>query len=133
MTFAQTKRDSIEKLLSSVSSPLKKLHVVEIAPYVDSINNYRDSLPRFLLNPCFDWNASLWEDAHSPISLRWEILSKVTNMKALETIILQKDKRLKLHCSHSSDKVYPYLAMPMIDQSFYQLIRKRYQQLKQSG
>lgn len=98
--------------------------------YVDSINAYdHGALPSFLDDPCFDWNVSLWESFHSPVSLRWMVLSKVSNKNALKAILANKDRRLKLVCSRQKDKVYPFLTVDMIEQSTYKLIQKRYRQL----
>ena len=98
--------------------------------FSDSLNSYsKGPLPAFLFNPCFDWDTSLWDDAHSPTSLRWKVLSKVTNKKGLKTILSSNDNRLKEHCNHLSDSIYPRLSVPRIKESFYQLIKERYKQL----
>ena len=98
--------------------------------YADSINKYEDGLlPNFLFDECFDWKASLWKNLHSPTSLRWEVLKQVCNKRALRKILATRDKRLKQLCSRKPEKVYPYIVVPMIDKSFYQLIKKRYRQL----
>jgi hypothetical protein len=102
----------------------------ELRLYVDSLNNYESgALPKFVTNPCFDWSVWLWESFHSPVSLRWMILARVSSKKALKALLASEDKRLKLVCSRQKDKVYPYLTVDMIEQSTYKLIQKRIRQL----
>jgi hypothetical protein len=106
----------------------KKAH--EIKLFADSINKYSGgTIPSFLLNSCFDWQPYYWKDMHSAVSLRWIILKKVHNRKALKKLLHTNNNKLKDLCSHRSDKVYPYLSVPMINKSFYQLILKRYKEL----
>jgi hypothetical protein len=127
---AQVHADSIGKVIVPITLSFAKQREWKITSYADSINNYKgDIMPSFLFNACFDWNASLWEGLHSPVSLRWKILLKVNNKQTLKMILLTHDKRLRQRCSHISDDVYPYLAVPMIKKSFYQLIKERYRQL----
>ena len=98
--------------------------------FADSINYYSSgALPRFLFNECFDFESDLWESLHSPVSLRWKILQNVNSRKALQMILNAGDKRLKKKCSYKKGS-NPELIVPMIRKSFFQLVRKRYKQLK---
>jgi hypothetical protein len=130
--FGQTNQDSSKSFITV--SPLKvdigQENLKKIVVFADSINKYYGGPPpQFIFDVCFDWNASFWPDLHSPTSVRWQILEEVTNKKALKMILKIQDKRMKLKCSHITDKVYPYLTVPMINKSFYQLMRKRFRQL----
>lgn len=98
--------------------------------FADSLNNYAGGqLPDFLFDECFDLQRNLWEGLHSPVSLRWKVLEKVTNKQALKMILDIHDKRLKQKCSYDKGS-NPEIVIPMIEKSFSQLIRKRYKQLK---
>lgn len=109
---------------------VEKQRQQKITNYVDSINNYNGkTVPEFLLTTCFDWQPYLWQDLHTPTSLRWMILCKVSNKNALLKLLNLNDPRLRLVCTRQSDKIYPYLSVPMIELSFYELIKKRYEQL----
>ncbi|SHN46125.1 hypothetical protein [Chitinophaga sp. CF418] len=103
----------------------------QILTYADSLNSYtQGALPVFLFDECFDTQASLWHDLHSPVSLRWKILKKVNNKAALKRILNTDDNRLDKKCSYGDRKESEF-DIPMIDRSFRQLIRKRYDQLKE--
>lgn len=102
----------------------------KINSFADSINRYAEKeLPSFLFDECFDLQSSLWEGLHSPVSLRWKVLEKVNNREVLRTILNTNDKRLKKKCAYNKGS-QPEIIIPMIEKSFYQLIRKRYKQLK---
>ncbi len=108
----------------------KQLKVKKLNLYADSLNFYKDgALPSFLVDPCLDWNGYFWEGLHSPVSVRWMVLARVTNKTALKNILASNDKRLKLVCGHQKDKFYPFLTVDMIEQSMYKLIQKRIKQL----
>ena len=128
---AQTKKDSSQvHVTPGLHIDRIKVRNEKLAVFIDSLISFKGgTLPNFLLNKCFDWNASLWDDVDSPISLRWNILSKVNNKKALKSILGSNDKRLKQHCTNLRERVYPYLTIPRIKESFYILIKKRYKQL----
>jgi len=128
---AQTRIDSIRKARNSMSTGINFIELREkkISAYADSINRYTGGvLPNFLFDLCLDWKAEYWPGLHTATSVRWMILEKVNNKTSLKLILNTRDKRLKSRCNHVSDNVYPYLSVPMIKQSFYQLIRKRYRQ-----
>ena len=132
LACAQTRRDSIRQVVVSISVGIngKELRNQEIAAYADSINRYTGGeLPHFLFDLCLDWKASYWPDMHTATSVRWMILEKANNKAALKLLLNSGSPQLKLTCKHTADTVYPYLAVPMIKKSFYQLIRKRYRQL----
>ena len=127
--FAQTKSDT--SVLVSVGLGLDKVkeRQEKINAFADSINNYTTgALPEFLLDECFDNQVSLWEGFHSPISLRWKILEKVSDKDALKQILATHDKRLKRKCRYNRGS-NPEIIIPMIRKSFYQLLQKRYRQL----
>jgi len=130
--FAQVISDTSQDVLVTVGIGInfKKLRDDKIRTYADSLNNYRTGkLPDFLFDECIDWHKSFWESLHSAVSVRWIILEKVYCKQALKAILDSQDKRLKKVCDHQCDKIYPYLAVPMIEKSFYQLVTKRYKQL----
>ncbi len=61
--------------------------------------------------------------------LKWMVLEKVNNKQTLKKILDSKDLRLKEKCGYSND-FYPHLVIPMIEESFYQLVLKRYNEMK---
>ncbi|GAA3968853.1 hypothetical protein [Mucilaginibacter dorajii] len=132
LLFAQEVKDTTQKVTVKVGLKvdlIKQRHD-KINAYADSINSYiSGKLPDFLFDECFDWQKSFWPDLHSAVSVRWEILEKVHNQRALKAILNTRNKKLKRICDHKSDKVYPYLSVPMIEKSFYQLIQRRYKQI----
>ncbi len=101
----------------------------KIVIYADSINLYSGGkIPNFLINECFDLQSYLWQGFHSPISLRWKILGKVNNKKALKRLLDSNDKRLLSICNYEKG-TNPEIVVPLIGKSFYELIWKRYKQL----
>lgn len=122
---AQEVNDTIPKIgIDRVKAREEKITV-----YADSINNYvSGTLPDFLFDECFDLQSSLWQGFHSPVSLRWKVLEKVTNKQALKAILDTHDKRLDKKCSYDKGS-NPEIVVPMIEQSFCQLMGKRYKQL----
>lgn len=95
--------------------------------FADSINNYNGgNVPCFLYNECFDLNAPLWRGLHSSVSLRWEVLQRVNNKKALKMLLKSANKReLNKKCS-LIDRDNQEDRISLIDKSFGALIRKRY-------
>lgn len=99
--------------------------------FSDSINNYNGgNVPCFLYNECFDLNAPLWRGFHSNVSLRWEVLQRVNNKKALKMLLKSaNEKKLNKKCSLiNKDNQEDYI--PLIDKSFRALIRKRYKEME---
>ena len=97
--------------------------------FAEKINNYKQGkLPSFIFNQCFDLQTNLWEGFHSPVSLRWKVLEKVTNKKALQHILFTNDKRLKKKCRYNKVS-NPEITIPMIQLSTFQLLRKRFREL----
>lgn len=102
-----------------------------ITRYVDSLNfasNEKD-LPQFLSNCQFDYsNRGAWESFHNPISLRAQIINRITNCRPLQLIV---------NSSNESFKRKPYiqdnLAPPFIELSFYDLVLKRIKTLNCNG
>lgn len=98
--------------------------------FADSLNNYSEGeLPSFLKNQCFDWQRAYWEGLHSPISVRWQVLKRVDNKQALKSILKEGRKVLRKKCELRKEVSYPYLKVPDIGKSFFQLIKRRYKQL----
>jgi hypothetical protein len=130
-SFAQNGKDSGKYVLpdSTIKLDFAKRRLDAMAKYVESINNYTSgALPGFLFEQCFDQRVTLWETLHSPASLRWEVLKKVTNKHALKQILDTQCKALKIVCDYKPTS-YPHLVIPMIEKSFYELIEERYKQL----
>lgn len=125
--IAQTNNDTVVTVRLGTGIDRIKEKEARISLFADSINNYTGGkLPRFLLNKCFDRQSNLWKGPHSSVSPRWKILEKVNNKEALKRILSTNDKRLKRKCKYSKDSE---ITMPMIKESFYQLLWKRYEQL----
>lgn len=98
--------------------------------YVDSLNNLglKDDIPRFVFDECLEYDIILRGSYHSDVSVRWEILKKVTNKAALQMILQSDDRRLKARCGkYKGDRK---LKIPFSDKSFYDLVEKRYGMLK---
>jgi hypothetical protein len=99
----------------------------KLALYADSLSNYQSGpLPNFIKEICFEHTHEyLWPSIHSPISVRWKILEKVTNRKALIRIINSEEPSLDSICLEKGiDRI------PEDGASFKQLITKRLKQLK---
>lgn len=132
-SFGQVLKDSSNKLPTefTINVDVAALKNQRVNSYVDSINCYRGGeLPRFLLDKCFELtNRDFWPGLHKPISVRWLILKKIDDKKTLERILKRKDERLKQKCGYVIPKEYPSLDIPMINISFYELMKKRYKEL----
>ncbi|SFW26461.1 hypothetical protein [Chitinophaga sancti] len=127
---AQRKNDAAEVLVMPLHIDRAKGREDKLVLLADSLNNYKGGiLPDFLFDACIDWNASYWKDLHAATSVRWLILKHVTNKQSLKLIIDQHDKRLDELCRKKAENVYPYLKIPMIKKSFYQLIKDRRKEL----
>lgn len=127
--IAQTKNDTIITVSVGLGIDRIKERQEKIKDFADSINNYTGgALPNFLFDECFDSQSNLWDGLHSPVSLRWKVLEKVSSKDALKRILATHDKRLKTKCSYNKGS-NPEITIPMIEKSFCQLIRKRYKQL----
>lgn len=127
-SLAQNPKDTTKFV--TVSPSLKIRRSDEVKAYADSINNYIKGtpLPNFLLDECFEIDNLLWKSFHPSSSVRWEILLKVTNKPALKVIMQTFSERLKQKCSY--ERIHAYkISIPTAEQSFYQLMRKRYKQL----
>ena len=114
----------------TVSPGLKVIRNDDIKAYADSINNYVEGndVPNFLLDKCFEFDNMLWKSFHPSSSVRWEILSMVSNKRALKTIMQEFSVKLKRKCS--AERIHAYkVSIPTANQSFYELMRKRYMQL----
>jgi hypothetical protein len=129
--LGQKLSDSTLKYLVGYRLDADSLRKIQFQLYVDSLNNYhKGSLPKYLFDVCFDLQAGLWKGGlHSPMSIRWSVLEKVNNKKVLNYILSLNDKRLKRKCNYMATP-YPNLTIPMIDKSFYDLIKMRYEQIK---
>jgi hypothetical protein len=61
--------------------------------------------------------------------LRWEVLQKVNNKQALAMLLKTDRKKMDKKCTTlNKEKQEDHL--PSIDKSFWQLIRKRYKELR---
>ena len=127
--IAQKNNDTVITVSVGLGIDRVKERQEMINTFADSINNYRaGTLPDFLFDNCFDSQSNLWEGFHSPVSLRWKVLEKVSNKDALKQILATHDKRLKKKCNYDKGS-NPEIIIPMIEKSFCQLLRKRYKQL----
>ena len=128
MLIAQKNNNTIVNVsfgIDRVKARHEKINV-----FADSLNSYTNgTLPNFLFDECFDLQSNLWDGLHSPVSLRWKVLEKVNNKQSMKMILATHDKRLKQKCSYDKGS-NPQIVVPMIQKSFYQLIRKRYKQIK---
>lgn len=102
----------------------------ELKQLADSINHFSgEELPSFLKDECLDWQGRYWEGLHSPTSVRWEVLKRVENKRALRELLQIGSENLKKRCSWKKLDVYPFLEIPDINKSFYELIKLRLTQL----
>ncbi len=99
----------------------------------DSINSYSKTkiFPDFLKDECIDWNVSFWEGFHSPVSVRWKVLSLVTEKRSLELLLQKRPEVLKRKCNlKRTYQAYPGdLTPPLINISMYELIIRRLKEL----
>lgn len=76
-----------------------------IKEYVDSIEQVKskNKLPAFLYNSCFAEELPIVVYHHPNIDVRWEIIKRVKNRKAIKLILSNGDNRLKEVCSKKND------------------------------
>jgi hypothetical protein len=126
--IGQTRRDTIVLQSEKVSRNVPQIRKDAITFRADSLNNYMSGpLPVFLFDSCFEERTSLQPTGvHGHISLRWEILKRVTNKKALKRALKNGGDRLKVKCGYirRSDIRSEYM-----DKSFHELIVKRIKEL----
>lgn len=111
---------SKQKIMQDENKTFLELYIAE---YVDSINNSSKEieLPQFLCDPQFDYKKSgIWESPHNPISVRGEIINRVSNCKSLQLIINSKNEGFRTK-PHIEDNLTP----PLIELSFFDLAFKR--------
>ena len=98
--------------------------------YSDSLNNLSsaDDIPAFVFNECIEYDIRLRKDYHAETSVRWEILKKVSNKKALQIVMQSQDQRLRRKCVKYKDE--KKLNNTFSDKSFYDLLKKRCDALK---
>ena len=126
---AQKKDTAIQIAVQKGSIDKVKERSDRIVKYADSINHYRlEAPPTFIFDACFDYNSDLWEDLHTPTSLRWKVLKHVTNKQALRRIMTNYKARLETKCTNNKIIDYPF-AIPKIKCSFFQLMSLRYKEL----
>jgi hypothetical protein len=128
-SFGQKAKDTTKFI--TVSPGLKVERDDDIKTYADSINNYTEGkdIPNFLFEKCFELDNMLRKSFHPSSSVRWEVLLRVSNKCALKTIMQKFSVKLKRKCSDErilANKV----STPTANQSFYELMRKRYIQLQ---
>lgn len=95
--------------------------------YIDSLNDAvsEAELPHFLNDSQFDYrNKGAWESFHNPISVRAQIIDRVSNCKPLQLIIISKNKNFKKKPIIEND-----LRLPCGEQSFYDIAMKRIETL----
>lgn len=66
---------------------------IQLQPYVDSINSIDFSsdtlhIPYFIFDECFDLQPTLWEDLHSPVSLRLYIIERISSISQIEKLVV---------------------------------------------
>jgi len=119
---------SVEDIVVPVAINRAKEIESRIQTYADSINFIQDhDFPRFLFDPCMDLDKSLWVYLEPRASVRWSILEKVTNKRAIEDIANSKDKRLKSNCAVVRKE---WRTIPYLNKSFKQLARIRLGQIE---
>ncbi len=124
---AQSKNDTLTTVEVEIDKKLEREE--KITFFANSINSYDGGdLPAFLFDSCFDTQFDLWEGLPGPVSLRWMVLEQVYNKEALGLILSSQDKRLKTKCKYDK-RANDGIVIPMISESYYQLIQKRYKQL----
>jgi hypothetical protein len=100
-----------------------------IKEYVDSIEQIRSKnrLPIFLYNSCFAEELPIIIYHHPNMDLRWEIIKRVKNKKAIKLILNNEDKRLKDICSKKNDGS---MSGEYANLSLYELFKMRYNNLQ---
>jgi hypothetical protein len=130
---AQRNNDTVVTISVGLGIDKVKERQKKIKCFADSINNYKGGvLPTFLFNECFDLESNLWNGLHSAVSLRWNVLKKVSNKEALKKILASHDKRLKRKCNYDKS-ANPLIEVPLIRKSFYDLIQIKLSQLKHTS
>jgi hypothetical protein len=123
-------QDDVKKSLIGFTVSMEKAKEDSLRVYSDSINTYKGGiLPYFLSDECFDLRRSLWPEVHPTVSLRQEIFKNVNNKKALKLLLKTNDKELKQKCSDEKEP-FPLSSIPMSEYSFYDLIKKRYEEMR---
>lgn len=128
-SFAQSRKDSIIPIVTYLRIDRVKERQEKIDAFAAKIDKYeKGELPDFLFNECFDFQGGVSMGFHMRRSIRWEVLKRVNNKHALGLILKSRDKRLEKKCIEGSSSMYD-ASIPMIDQSFRQLMHKRYKEL----
>lgn len=117
--------DTLNVIIPNIKLSKEEYINNQIRLYTDSLNA-KPQKASFIFNPCFDMEGSWWENIHHPTtkSIRWEIIQKIKK-KSLKKILKSNDIRLRKYCTCKDAK-----DIPLIDKSFYDLIEKRYKELK---
>lgn len=132
VAVAQTNKDSGNVFVThGLKIDRMKEREIKIKLFADSLNYFTKGthLPQFLFNKCLDFNSIIPTlDFHYIVSLRWCVLEKVYNKKALKEILQLNDPRLNEKCNDASG--YTNVNnMTLIDYSFNELIKKRFKEL----
>jgi len=94
-----------------------------LAKYIDSINNAttESELPLFVRDVQFDYNnRGLWTSFHNPISVRAQIIDRVSNCKSLMLIIKSELPEFK-----KKPQIEDGLRPPFIELSLHDLVSRR--------
>jgi len=113
-----------DRIVQEQNKTFLELYITE---YIDSINNAtkESELPNFLKDSQFDYNKrSIWDSPHNPISVREQIINRVTNCKSLQLVINSKNKSFRV-----KPNIEDNLTLPLIEWSFYDLMLKRFNAL----
>jgi hypothetical protein len=124
--------DSTLIIIKEIGINFKERNEKLLLAYADSVNNFDgEIIPKFLNNPCFDFENIFNVGFHNRESHRWKILSKVNNIEALKSILEMDNKILKKVCKNKKGLNKKNISeISWIDLSFASLIQKRIDQLE---
>ncbi|RAJ00509.1 hypothetical protein LX64_04216 [Chitinophaga skermanii] len=105
---------------------LKTYIEANIEIYVDSINNafYKSEIPAFLLDTQLDYKfRSLWISPHLALSIRKQIINRVSNCHPLRLILESKEPLYK------KQPLREDVTLPYGNKSIYDFVKERLYQL----
>jgi hypothetical protein len=94
-----------------------------VQTYVDSTENLKaeSEIPHFLFDAQFDYsNVGAWPSAHTPLSVRAQIINRVNNCNSLKIIYQSKRREL-----FNTPVLKDGLKVPLAEYSFHDLIKRR--------
>ena len=115
----------VDKIIQTSNSSTLEVY---LAGYIDSINlaTSEQELPVFLDDSQFDYrNRGIWISPHIPISVRAQILNRVSYCKPLKLIINSQKQSYK-----AIPKVEDNFVVPLSNLSIYDLATERLKQLE---